>query len=178
MTAITYRAPTKADLPALGDIGRRTFTATFGHLYSEKDLNDFLEMVWGDAALAEEFTTGERAWQIAERDGRMVGYVKVGKPYTEHPAPEPGRRVTELAQLYVEEGVKGTGVADTLMTWAIDWATDCEFHDMILSVWAENARAQRFYARYGFTEIGRHIFMVGETEDDDRIWLKRLTPIG
>ena len=40
---------------------------------------------------------------------------------------------------------------------------------MILSVYVDNHRAHRFYQRYGFTEIGRYVFMVGEKADDDRI---------
>ena len=39
----------------------------------------------------------------------------------------------------------------------------------ILSVYVDNHRAHRFYQRYGFTEIGRYVFMVGEKADDDRI---------
>ena len=38
-------------------------------------------------------------------------------------------------------------------------------------LWAfqQNHRARRFYERYGFGEIGRYAFRVGETIDDDRI---------
>ena len=35
-------------------------------------------------------------------------------------------------------------------------------------------RARRFYERYGFEEIGRYDFRVGETIDDDRIMRLRL----
>ena len=31
------------------------------------------------------------------------------------------------------------------------------------------ARARRFYERYGFEEVGKYVFMVGNHADDDRI---------
>ena len=40
----------------------------------------------------------------------------------------------------------------------------------IVSDDVENIRAQRFYARYGFREVGRYEFRVGDQIDDDRIW--------
>ena len=40
----------------------------------------------------------------------------------------------------------------------------------MLSVYHDNMRAQRFYARYGLREVGRNLFAVGSTVDDDRIW--------
>ena len=53
---------------------------------------------------------------------------------------------------------------------AIDSARDAGKDRMVLSVYVDNIRAQRFYARYGFEEIAAYEFRVGETIDDDRIW--------
>ena len=33
-------------------------------------------------------------------------------------------------------------------------------------------RAKRFYARYGFKEVGRCTFQPGDRVDDDRIWCR------
>ncbi len=55
------------------------------------------------------------------------------------------------------------------MDWAIDIARAEGRTEMILSVYVDNNRAHRFYQRYGFVEIGRYVFMVGEQPDDDRI---------
>ena len=40
---------------------------------------------------------------------------------------------------------------------------------MLLSVYIDNHRARRFYERYGFEEVGRHQFRIGDMIDDDRI---------
>ena len=75
----------------------------------------------------------------------------------------------ELHQLYVLAPWQGAGIADALMAWALAEARGGGAGEMVLSVFVDNHRARRFYARYGFVEIGRYAFMVGTHEDDDRI---------
>jgi diamine N-acetyltransferase len=43
---IIYQTPQVADAEALSGLGNETFLATFGHLYSDKDLSRFLEKVF------------------------------------------------------------------------------------------------------------------------------------
>jgi diamine N-acetyltransferase len=56
------------------------------------------------------------------------------------------------------------------MEWGIACAREAGAPHLVLSVYSDNHRAQRFYARYGMVEIGAHPFMVGEQADDDRIF--------
>jgi ribosomal protein S18 acetylase RimI-like enzyme len=61
-------------------------------------------------------------------------------------------------------------VGNALMAWTLDQARGVGATRIVLSVWSENERAKRFYARHGFVEIGAAPFWVGEQMDDDRIW--------
>ena len=45
---------------------------------------------------------------------------------------------------------------------------------LYLSVFIDNHRAQRFYARYGFEAVGRYDFMVGTHADEDIIMRLKL----
>jgi len=45
---------------------------------------------------------------------------------------------------------------------------------MFLSVFIDNHRARRFYARYGFKQVGRYDFMVGTHADHDLILRREL----
>lgn len=173
MTEISYRTPTAADTEALCQLGRDTFIETFGHLYSEKDLNHFLVTVFGPGGMPDEMNDPGLAFLVAEEAGELVGYCKVGDLHTE--VDTGGRNGLELRQLYVRRSHHGSGVAARLMEWGIDELRRRGADDVYLSVFSENARAQRFYARYGFVEIGRNIFMVGDQADDDRIWKLSLT---
>src|SRR3546814_1338955 len=82
---------------------------------------------------------------------------------------------TGLHQLYVGAAAKGTGVAAALIEWGIAWARE-RASILYLSVFTENPRAQAFYRRYGFVDVGRNAFRVGDHIDEDRIW--RLDQIG
>lgn len=158
-----YRDATAADLPAIDRLFRDSFAGTFGHLYAPADLHAFF------ARFTPEAWAGELAthrFHLAEVDGEPVGYAKLGAVTmpTEH---TPADR--ELRQLYLAESAKGTGIADALMRWTIDTARAEGAAALFLSVYVDNARAIRFYTRYGLRDIGAYTFMVGDHEDEDRI---------
>ena len=174
MSHWTIREPTEDDLPELAALGRKTFADTFGHLYAPEDLAAFQEQVWGDDGLPPEFRAGERTFRVAEVDGELVAFAKIGKPYLPVPDADPTRKRIELCQLYVDKPWHGTGLAQELMDWAVGAARAGGYDDIYLSVYVDNHRAQRFYARYGFEEVGRYAFKVGSQVDDDRIWRLKL----
>jgi ribosomal protein S18 acetylase RimI-like enzyme len=68
----------------------------------------------------------------------------------------------------------GLGVADRLMSWALATAASDQAPEVYLTVFDHNERAKRFYRRYGFAEVGRCTFALGDRIDDDRIWRRRL----
>lgn len=170
---IHYRPAMPQDAAALSDLGRTSFVDAFGHLYSADNLNRFLDAVYAQPVIEAELANPNRLFRIAERDGQMVGYCKLGLDVTlDHDAG--GRRVMELKQLYLRGNQTGSGIGATLMAWALDEARAREMDDVILSVWSENHGAQRFYQRYGFRKIGDTIFMVGDHRDEEYLMGVRL----
>ena len=172
MTSVSYRTPSAADLTALCRLGRATFIETFGDLYPPEDLEDFLHHTFGPPGMPNEFANPAYRFRIAESEGQMIGYCKLGPASL--PAPEDGRQKIELRQLYVLRPWQGAGVAASLMNWAMGVAKSSKADDFYLSVFSENVRAQRFYSRYGFQEVGRFHYMVGKTADDERLWRLQL----
>ena len=160
-STIAPRRPT--DAAALAELGASTFTETFGHLYQPDDLAIFLENhtleTW-DKELADPAF----AVRVAEVDGKMVGYAKLGPPHLPF---EPRGEAAELRQLYVLEDMKGQGVAHALIDWVIDKARDRRADHLYLSVFTDNHRARRFYESYGFEAEGTYAFMVGNHADED-----------
>ena len=163
---ITYRAAAPADGPALADMAKRSFTETFGTLYRASDLAAFLDQAFGADGLPAQLDDPAFAVQVALDGDAIVGFAKIGP--VAFPGDWPADAI-ELHQLYVLGGWHGEGVGPALMDWAIDRARDLKRSEMILSVYIDNHRARRFYERYGFEEIGRYTFMVGEQPDDDRL---------
>ena len=163
---IDYRDATVADAGLLAELGARTFTATFGHLYSPANLAAFLEnhttARW-TAALA-----GTASARLAEAGGQPVGYARIDKLAVDLTDAETGGRpAAHLYQLYVDAGWHGRGVAQALMDWAIVAARARGAADLWLTVFTENHRARAFYRRYGFVEVKPFVFMVGDQADED-----------
>lgn len=162
---IACRDAQPGDAEALTALFAECFTATFGYLYDPADLAAFLAGA-DRAAWDRELTDPAFRIRLAEEDGVAIGYVKLGPaklPFT------PRGPSAELRQLYVAARWHGAGVAATLMDWAIATARGQGASELYLSVFVDNHRAKRFYARYGFERVGTYAFMVGDHEDEDDV---------
>jgi len=168
--SVTYRNAGASDAATLAELGARTFTHTFGHLYQPDDLEIFLQS-HSPANWAKEL--GDPAFEIrvAENEGQLIGYVKLGPPHLPF---EPRGEAAELRQLYVIEDFKGQGVAHSLMLWTIERARDRRADYLYLSVFTDNHRARRFYEKYGFEPEGTYAFMVGTHADEDIVMRLKL----
>jgi ribosomal protein S18 acetylase RimI-like enzyme len=168
---VSYRAARVEDASALAALARETFVETFGHLYRPEDLDAFLDEHKTDAAWAKALADPQSRTRVTEDGGVLVGYCKVGLvPTLDYDCA--GKRVSELKELYIRATHQGAGLAPVLMDWALEQARETASDEMILSVWSENIRAQRFYKRYGFDWIADTFFMVGNHRDDEHLYLK------
>jgi ribosomal protein S18 acetylase RimI-like enzyme len=168
---IRYRDATPADGAVLGGIARATFIETFGPLYKLKDLAGFLEQ-GSDAAYAAELADPGIEVRFAEVGGSPIGFCKISGLKLPAEAPAPG--AMELRQLYIYKPWQGEGIAAALTEWALARARARGAPEIWLSVFTENPRARRFYARYGFEEVAPYAFMVGDQADEDILCRLRL----
>lgn len=164
---IEYRDAKIADADALVAMATESFRDTFAHLYCDADLDAFLTETFGAQGLPAQIGDPRYPIRLALAGGAIVGFAKMGPCKLPDPAP---RDAAELHQLYILPSQKGTGVAAELMAWCIATARAQGASTLALGVYSDNIRAQRFYARHGMVEIGRYLFPVGETMDDERIW--------
>jgi len=170
---ITYRVPTLDDIESLAALGSGTFVETFGDLYAPEDLNAFLKEAYSVRAIRADIENPLRQYLVAEDDGVMAGYCKIGDGVSLDYDPQ-GKKVTELKQLYLLPDYFGRGIADHMMQWAEERARKLGADEMLLSVFSENFRAQKFYKRHGFAFHADTIFMVGGHEDHEFLFLKAL----
>lgn len=168
MTAIEL-AKTR-DAEAIAAFADGSFTHTFGTIYDPADLATFLagwnppERVRGQIASDDHDIALVRGGA-----GEILGYIKMGPVDFDLPDDQPTDDAVELHQLYVAEAAKGTGVAVALMEWGIAWARE-RASILYLTVFTENHRAQAFYRRYGFYDVGRNEFRVGNHIDEDQFF--------
>ena len=167
---MTTRNAIREDLQAIDSVFRRSFCDTFAHLYDPADLALFLGQ-FTPAAWSQEFSDPRYAFRVAEVDGQVVGYAKLGPSALPVQAAQPA---VELRQIYILRQFQGRGLAAELMGWAIAEARDRGATELYLTVFTGNERARRVYGRYGFEPAGRYNFMVGNHADEDIIMRKTL----
>ena len=162
---VVYRDAVEGDGEELSAFARASWVATFGHLpYPPDDLATYLAKSYGAEIQCAEIADPDVRYRLALRGDAIVGYCMMGV------LSMPVEDGLELHRLYVDESVKGAGVAGALMDDAIAWARARGAAALYLSVWEHNERAQRFYRRFGFQDFSEWKFMVGETADRDLIW--------
>lgn len=158
------------DAAALSALGARTFTETFGHLYTPENLAVFLSTHSEDRWRAE-LSDPAFAVRIGEADGKAGAYAKIGPPTLPF---EPQGQPIELRQFYILKPWHGSGAAQELMEWVLAEARRRGGEELYLSVFIDNHRARRFYERYGFEPVGRYAFMVGSHADEDIVMRMKL----
>lgn len=170
---LTLRPATPADVPALSRLGIDSFVDKFGAMYRPEDLAAFLQEVHSEAAIAAELRNPDSLYRLAEREGALVAYCKLGLAcgWPEHAR---GSRVIELKQLYTAPGQSGGGIGAALMDWAFSVARERAADEIQLSVWSGNEGAQRFYARHGFAKVADITFHVGEQVDEEFLFARLL----
>ena len=171
MKEVALRPATAADVPALSALATTSFIAKFGPLYSAADLASFLAESLSEPAIAAELANPARIYQLAEADGHLLGYAKIGLScgFPEHAR---GIRVMELKQLYTAPEATGLGIGGALMDWAMAEFTARGADEVQISVYAGNDGAHRFYRRYGFDKVADITFKVGEQLDPEFLFAR------
>jgi diamine N-acetyltransferase len=155
---ITIRHAALDDAPLLADIGAETFFDSFA-----ADNTPEIQA----AEIAEPFSL----FLIAEADGIPAGYARIKES-----APEPfvtGARPIELVRIYSLKRWIGRGVGAALMQACLDEAARMGCDVIWLGVWEINRRAIRFYQKWGFVQVGKHIFLMGDDPQTD--WVMERT---
>lgn len=80
----------------------------------------------------------------------------------------------EIHRLYVDRDWHGKGLAPALMDACLQ-ALKVHGSDVVwLGVWEHNPRAIAFYRKFGFAEVGDHVFPVGNDPQRDIIMMRSL----
>ena len=96
---------------------------------------------------------------IAEQGGMSVGMVIYYPDYSTHRG-EPGIYVQDL---YVDDVARGTGIGRGLLAFMLQ-AQDWDAQYITLGVSPDNAAANRFYSRLGFSARGYQVMILAGPE--------------
>lgn len=173
-TKFKIRRGVFADAVALAPFAVRVFNDTFAGnpLNAPDDMHSYITEFMSVEAFGKELSDENSIFYIAEAHGEMIGYAKLQENSTEECVT--GAKPIELQRLYVAQEFHGTGIANALMEECFAVAARKNYETMWLGVWEHNFRAQRFYEKIGFRQVGTHVFQLGSDAQTDWVMEKKL----
>jgi diamine N-acetyltransferase len=169
---VNIRYATTDDAGLLSELGARTFFEAFAQQNTPANMAAHLERSFSPEIQYRELSQADTVFLIAESEGQPVGYLQLLINSREKGIE--GSRPLEIRRIYVLPEFIGRGAGKELMTAAFNearkWDCDCIW----LGVWDRNNRAIVFYKKWGFHEVGAHIFTLGEDSQRDLIMVKDL----
>jgi len=171
---MTVRPALPPDAEALAALAAITFPLACPPDMPREDVEAFLTAQLSAARFADHLADPDRILLVDDAGGGggapLAGYTMVvlGEPYAADVAACIRIRPTaELSKCYVLPDQQGRGTARALLDRSLDAAALRGAAGMWLGTNGANRRAQRFYEKAGFVEVGRRRFQVGARLEDD-----------
>ena len=172
--AVAVRPATAADASTLAQVAAATFALACPPHVTEESIAAFIRTNLSLESFVGYLADADRDLFLAEdADGEPLGYAMVVAGDPADPDVRAALRhlpTAELSKVYVVPGSHGGGVAAALMTASLDAARARGAAGIWLGVNQLNERAQRFYAKSGFSRVGTKRFLVGDRYEDDFIF--------
>jgi ribosomal protein S18 acetylase RimI-like enzyme len=162
-----------ADIAELADVAARTFPLACPPGATADNIAAFIADHLSAQRFGDYLDDPDRIVLTARQADRIVGYAMLIRGVPDDVAGSvPLRPAVELSKIYVLPDSHGAGVAAALMTAAIDHARASGGACVWLGVNQENVRAQRFYAKHGFTVTGTKSFRLGAGTEQDYVLVR------
>jgi ribosomal protein S18 acetylase RimI-like enzyme len=171
-TMFELRIATADQAAALAQVMERTFRDTFGESTAEEHMAAHCRNSYREAIQRAEIVDPDITTVLCVEGESIAGFVQVRSG--ERPTCVAALRPVELHRIYVDAPWHGKGVAALLMQAALDDAGKRSADGIWLGVWEDNPRAIRFYAKFGFVEVGEHVFHVGDDAQRDLLMSRTL----
>jgi ribosomal protein S18 acetylase RimI-like enzyme len=162
------------DAAELAEFAARTFAEAFGANTAPDDMAAHLAHTYRPELQAAELLDPNVVTLVALREDRIVAFAQV-RPNAAPPACVQVADAIEVQRFYVDQSLRGTGLALRLMQEALG-IVRAAFggRHAWLGVWESNDRAQAFYRKAGFVDVGETVYVVGSDRQTDRVFLARL----
>jgi diamine N-acetyltransferase len=167
MGNLTIRRAEPNDAALLSELGERTFVETFASANTPEDMAAYLAHSFNLSKQQEELSDPQSLFLIAESEGVAIGYAKLQAGKT----PDCINKETpvEVVRLYVEHQWLGRGAGHALMEACLTEARARGYQTVWLGVWEHNVRAQAFYRKWNFQEVGTQVFQLGADMQTDLV---------
>ncbi len=174
MESIKIRRAELQDAEMLTELCWKTFWDAFhdNPKNAPDDLADYMNSAFNVGQIEGELADENAIFLVAEIKDEAVGYAKLLLDSRESEII--AEKSIELNRLYSKQEFLGKGVGKSLIEKCLEEAEKHNCDTMWLGVWEFNPRAQAFYRKYGFYEVGKHIFQLGLDAQTDLLMQKDL----
>lgn len=169
-SSCSVRAATPDDAADLHALAALTFPLACPPHTRPDDVTAFIAEHLSESALRRYVADPQRVVVVAEAASGLCGWAMLvlGEPTDPDVAAALTARPTaEVSKLYVHPGHHGAGTSAALMTRMLEAARERGAVAVWLGVNQLNARANRFYEKQGFRQVGVKRFLVGQRWEDD-----------
>lgn len=167
------RYGTIEDAEMLAKLGARTFYDTFAKDNTPENMDAHLKRSFSPEIQFDELSQPNVIFLIVEYENIPIGYAQLILNSKDEAITE--TRPLEIRRIYALQEYIGKGIGKELMKAAIDEARQRNCDCVWLGVWEKNQRAIEFYKKWGFREVGAHIFSVGDDPQNDFVMKLELT---
>lgn len=160
-----------ASLVAL--LARITFTAAFGYLFTQTELQDYLNTTFSVAKIRSSILKENNRFYLALADELPVGYAKVKwhSPYENLTDASPA----QLQKIYILQSFIGNGIGEQLQQQIFKDVNTRGKQMLWLAVWEQNHKARAFYERAGYYRETTYGYGIGEKYFTYDVMVKRFT---
>jgi diamine N-acetyltransferase len=171
MPVIRFAEPT--DSGNLAELAEQTFRDTFGEMNTVEDIDLHCRRSYGEATQMAEISNSGMVTLVCEEGAELIGFAQLR--WGDTPSCVSAKSPGEIQRLYVARKWHGKGIAQDLMLACITQMEKRRSDAVWLGVWERNPRAISFYKKFGFVEVGEHIFPLGTDPQRDIVMVR---PVG
>ncbi|MGQ0736861.1 MAG: GNAT family N-acetyltransferase [Acidobacteriota bacterium] len=160
------------DAAALAEFAERIYRDTFAPDNHPADMDAYCAKAFSTAIQERDLKDPSIHTLVGIDDGgALVAYAQLrpgAGPAITGPSP------IELWRFYLARALHGSGAARPLMEAVLEAARARGARTLWLGVWERNPRAQAFYRKAGFVEVGAQEFLMGNDLQTDRLMVRSL----
>ncbi|OLO98890.1 GNAT family N-acetyltransferase [Mycolicibacterium porcinum] len=167
---------TAADIPEVAAVAAATFPLACPPSVTPDNVAAFIAENLSEERFGEYLADPKRIVLVARQDS-ISGYAMLIHGVPDDDSVQRAvavRPALELSKIYVLPDHHGAGVAQALMTAALDAGARSGAKCVWLGVNQLNERAQRFYGKNGFTVSGTKTFRLGTRVENDYVMVRPL----
>jgi len=161
MEHLIIRKAKLEDAEFIALLARTTFTETFGHYFrNNQDLLDYYDKTFNVSKIRQSIAKENNVFWISFYNELPVGYAKL-KKYSSSVFIN-SDKVSQLQKIYILKDFLSKKIGYKMQSEMFKEVIAMGNKYMWLSVLESNQRAISFYAKSGFTEIGKLSFEIGQ----------------